>query len=109
YLDKGFEVLTAEKDTIAIIGAYMNIGNLYYEQYKDELAKPYFKKAYDLSKRIKSFETKQNTALNMAIVAENSNDMASALMYRKEFEQWKDSLTDQNKVWDVAELEKKFT
>ena len=109
YLDKGFEVLTAEKDTIAIIGAYMNIGNLYYEQYKDELAKPYFKKAYDLSKKIKSFETKQNTALNMAIVAENSNDMTSALMYRKEFEQWKDSLTDQNKVWDVAELEKKFT
>jgi hypothetical protein len=30
------------------------------------------------------------------------------LTYRKEAETWKDSLNNQNKVWAIAELEKKF-
>jgi hypothetical protein len=34
----------------------MDIANLYYEQYKDNLAIPYFEKAYNLSKKVKSFE-----------------------------------------------------
>lgn len=109
YLAKGFKVLQAEKDTVSLIGSYMNIANLYYEQYKDDLAIPYFEKAYNLSKKIKNVELKQNTALNMAVVAENNKDFASALAYRKEYESWRDSLNDQNKVWAIAELEKKFT
>lgn len=109
YLAKGIKVLQAEKDTVSLIGSYMNIANLYYEQYKDNLAIPYFEKAYHLSKKIKNVELKQNTALNMAVVAENNKDFASALVYRKEYESWRDSLNDQNKVWAIAELEKKFT
>jgi len=109
YLSKGFKVLQIEKDTVSLIGSYMNIANLYYEQYKDDLAVPYFEKAYQLSKKIKNVELKQNAVLNMAIVAENKKDLSAALAYRKEYENWKDSLNDQSKVWEIAELEKKFT
>ncbi len=108
YLDRSFEILQKEKDTVSLIGAYMSIGNLYYEQYKDGLAIPYFTKAYLLSKKTKDLESKQNTALNMAVVAENNHNSAAALAYRKEYETWKDSLGVQNKVWDIADLEKKF-
>lgn len=109
YFSKGAEVMQAEKDTISLIGSYMNIANLYYEQYKDNLAIPYFEKAYSLSKKIKNVELKQNAALNMAVVAENNKNFPLALTYRKEYESWRDSLNDQNKVWAIAELEKKFT
>lgn len=109
YFSKGVEVMQAEKDTISLIGSYMNIANLYYEQYKDNLAIPYFEKAYSLSKKIKNVELKQNTALNMAVVEENNKNFPLALTYRKEYESWRDSLNDQNKVWAIAELEKKFT
>lgn len=109
YLTKGSEVMQAEKDTLSLIGSYMNIANLYYEQYKDNLAIPYFEKAYSLSKKIKNVELKQNAALNMAVVAENNKNFPLALTYRKEYESWRDSLNDQNKVWAIAELEKKFT
>ncbi len=109
YLSKGSEVMQAEKDTLSLIGSYMNIANLYYEQYKDNLAIPYFEKAYSLSKKIKNVELKQNAALNMAVVAENNKNFPLALTYRKEYESWRDSLNDQNKVWAIAELEKKFT
>jgi len=109
YFSKGAEVMQVEKDTVSLIGSYMNIANLYYEQYKDDLAIPYFEKAYSLSKKIKNVELKQNATLNMAVVAENNKNFPLALAYRKEYESWRDSLNDQNKVWAIAELEKKFT
>lgn len=108
YLLKTIESLEQQKDTIELIGSYGDIANLYYEQYKDDQAIPYFQKAYALSKRTKRFDLKQNTALNMSVIEENRKKYLKSLSYRKEYEQWKDSLTDQNKIYEVAQLEKKF-
>lgn len=108
HLFKGARLQETEKDTLLLIGSYMDIATLYYEQYKDNQAIPYFEKGYHLSKKIKSFEIKQTAALNMAVVEENRKNFQLALTYRKEYETWKDSLNDQNKVWALAELEKKF-
>ena len=107
YLVKSSNLHSKEKDTVQIISSYMDLANLYYEQYKDHQAIPYFEKAYQLSKKVNSFELKQNAAENMAVVEENRKNLSKALAYRKEMEQWKDSLNDQNKVWAIAQLEKK--
>lgn len=108
YLLKGVNLQLAEKDTLEMTISYMDLANLYYEQYKDQKAIPYFEKAYRLSKKTNNFELRKNAALNMAVVEENRKNLPRALAYRKEFEQWKDSLNDQNKVWAVAETEKKY-
>nr|MBU3858743.1 tetratricopeptide repeat-containing sensor histidine kinase [Flavobacterium sp. MC2016-06] len=108
FLFKASNLQEKQKDTLLLIGSYMDIATLYYEQYKDNQAIPYFEKAYHLSKKVKSFELKRTAALNMAVVEENRKDFPKALVYRKEFETWKDSLSDQNKVWAIADLEKKF-
>lgn len=107
YLIKSSDLHSKEKDTTQMISSYMDLANLYYEQYQDHQAIPYFEKAYQLSKKINSFELKQNAAENMAVVEENRKNFTKALLYRKEMEQWKDSLNDQNKVWAIAQLEKK--
>ncbi|MEN2414996.1 tetratricopeptide repeat-containing sensor histidine kinase [Flavobacterium mesophilum] len=109
YLFKASELQELEKDTLLLIGSYMDIANLYYNQFKDSQAIPYFEKAYKLATKVKSFELKQNATLNMAIVEENRKEFQKALLYRKEYESWRDSLRNQNKVWAVADLEKKFT
>ena len=44
----------------------------------------------------------------MSVVEENRKDYIKALKYRKEYEQWKDSLNDQNKIYETAQLEKKI-
>ncbi|MDT7832578.1 tetratricopeptide repeat-containing sensor histidine kinase [Flavobacteriaceae bacterium S356] len=108
YLLKTIRSLEIEKDTIELVGSYGDMANLYYVQYKDDEAIPYFEKAYALSKYTKRFDLKQNTALNMSVVEENRKKYVKSLTYRKEYEQWKDSLTDQNKIYEVAQLEKKF-
>ena len=103
------EIKEKEKDTINIFLVYTNIANLYYEQYKDKLAISYFEKAYVLSKKINRFDLKYKASKNMSVVEENKGNFKKALIYRKEFDQWKDSLNNQNKIWAVADFEKKFT
>lgn len=112
YLLKGIKVQELEKDTMQLIGTYGNIANFYYNQYKDDVAIPYFEKALVLSKNlniksIRSFSLKSEASRNMAIVEENRKDFAKALAYRKEFEQWTDSLNNQNKIWETAQREKR--
>eukprot|EP01136_Pigoraptor_vietnamica_P015975 Opistho-1_new@59644 len=108
YLMKSLETQQERKDTLLVIGSLMDLGNLFYLQYLDDKAIPYFEQAYDLSKKASDVELKHFTALNMAIVKENEKDFESALMFLKEHNQWKDSLNDQQKVWDIAQLEKRF-
>jgi signal transduction histidine kinase len=108
YLKNNLLVQETIKDTLGIIAANYNLGNLYYEQYRDNLAIPYFRKAYELSKTVKEFQTKHDAALNMAVVEENRKNYKKALTYRKEAEQWKDSLNNQSKIYEVAQLEKQF-
>ncbi|WP_394758267.1 ATP-binding protein [Flavobacterium sp.] len=108
YLLKSTKLQELEKDTLMLIGAYGDVANLYYNQYKDNLAIPFFEKAYYLSKKVKNFRLKKTAANNMAVVEENRKNFEKALVYRKEAGKWNDSLTDQNKIWAVAEVEKKF-
>jgi signal transduction histidine kinase len=108
YLSKSSKLLQIEKDTLPLLNTYFNIANLYYLQYKDALAIPYFEKAYTLSKTAKDFDIKRKAAKNMAVVEENRGNYKEALAYRKESEQWKDSLNNQNKVWALADYEKKY-
>ncbi|WPR72940.1 tetratricopeptide repeat-containing sensor histidine kinase [Flavobacterium sp. NG2] len=100
----------AEKgnDDKVLMSLYQNIANVYYEQYKDNKAIPYFEKAYQLSKRVDDFSCKEFSAKNMAVVEQNRNNFEKALEYRKEYDQWKDSLNNQNKIWETAQIEKKF-
>jgi signal transduction histidine kinase len=108
YLFKSKELQEKEQDTISLISLYLDIANLSYVQYKDSQAIPYFEKAYNLSKRIKKLDKKEITSFNMAVVEENRGNYKKALAYRKESEQWKDSLNNQNKVWALADYEKKY-
>ena len=108
YLFKNKNLLEKEDNKESLSLLYTNIANLYYEQYKDKQAIFYFEKAYSLSKQIKDFGKKSMASQNMAVVEENRGNFKQALVFRKEFDQWKDSLNNQNKIWAVADFEKKF-
>lgn len=108
YLTNSIKLYEKDKDTVELVGTYGDIANLYYEQYKDDLAIPYFIKAYKFSKNVDNFTLKKNTAKNMAVVEENRKNLTVALKYRKEYEKWNDSLNNHNKIWELAQLEKKL-
>lgn len=108
YLIKNLKIKEKEGNKDNLFNAYNTIANLYYEQYKDQQAIPYFEKAYALSKEIKDFAKKAISTQNMSVVEENKGNYKKALALRKESIRWKDSLNNQDKIWAVADFEKKF-
>ena len=108
FLNQSIKLQEQQKDTLQLIGSYGDIATLYYDQYKDDLAIPFFKKAYQLAKQTISFNSKYITSRNMSTIEENRKNFQKALVYRKEAQQWKDSLNDQNKIYAVAQAEKEF-
>ncbi|WP_169312093.1 tetratricopeptide repeat-containing sensor histidine kinase [Fluviicola taffensis] len=108
YLLRAIQKIEKRKDYVSLIHSYIALSTLYYEQYQDDKAITYFEKAYILSRKYGSKELKLNTALNMAVVEENRKRFDIALEYRKEYEIWKDSLNDQNKIYEVAQIEKRL-
>lgn len=88
----------APSETTLLFDAYTKLANLFYSQYQDDNAIPFFVKAYEISLKTNDFNLKKNGALNMSIIEENRKNLAKALVYRKEFDLWKDSLYNQEKI-----------
>ena len=109
YLFKERDLAIKDQDTLSIIYATMDIANLYYEQYLDSKAIPLFEEAYVLSKRTFDIKIKESASLNMAVVEENRKNFKKSIQYRKEYEKWKDSIWNRDKIWELAEIEKKLT
>ena len=108
YLNKNLILREKENNADGIYSSYNIIANLYLMQDKNEQANKYFKKAYLVAQNINNFEKKAITSKNMSVIKERSGNLKEALNYRKEYNQWKDSLNNQNKVWAVADYEKKY-
>ncbi|GGA83775.1 hypothetical protein GCM10008015_25740 [Flavobacterium palustre] len=108
YFLKNIAVDEAEKNYISLNISYTNLANCYYEEDKNDLAFKYFEKTYYLSQKINDYNAKQLASFNMAVIEEDRGNLKKALAFRKEAEKWNDSLNDQNKVWAVADFEKKF-
>lgn len=108
YLLKNQQLVQTKNDTFALLYSYESIANLYYEQNKIKQAISYFNKAYVLSEKVDDFNFKKTAAGNLATIEEDRNNFEQALKYRKEYEKWNDSLTDQNDIWTTADFEKKY-
>ena len=101
--------LTIEsKDTLGLARSSLDIANLYYQQYKDTLALPYFIKGLDYAKRANDLEVLSNAYLNLAVVYENDGKHEKALGYRKEYEKVHDSIWNRDKIWQLAQTDKEI-
>lgn len=107
YLLKNIAIDKKKRNYDLLNISYTNLANCYYEEDKNNLAFKYFEKAYYLSQKINDYETKSLSSYNMAVIEEDRGNLKTALAYRRETERWNDSLNNQNKIWTVADFEKK--
>ena len=108
FLNKSLILEYEENDSTGMVECYMELGNLYYDQYKDDSAIYYFKKADELSKAVNDIDLMLYTTYNMSVVEENAQNSTEALKYRKEYDSIRDSLQSRDKLWEMAQEEKKF-
>ena len=106
YMLQSLEYEEAQKDTSFLILTYSNLANTYYTQYLDDEAYQYFLKAFELANQTKDYILRMNSSLNLAVFEENRSDFEKSLNYRKQYDRWKDSTNNQEKVWEIAQIEK---
>ena len=107
YFGNKFELLNPT-DTSSIIKFKMDLANVYYNQYLDDEAIPLFNEAYELAKSHSDVELKQQTSKNMAVVERNRKNYEASVKYYQEYNAWKDSLWNRDRVWELAEKDKQF-
>ncbi len=108
FLNQSIRVKEKAKDTLGLAISYMDVANVYYNQYLDDQAIPLFIKGLEFAKLAGDPKVLRNANLNMAVVEENRGDLKAALTYRKEYEKIQKELWDRDKVWELAEQEKEF-
>jgi signal transduction histidine kinase len=108
FLFKELDIASKEKDTLSIIYSKLDLGNLYYEQYKDEIAISYFKEAYQLAILFSDIKTKQITSQNLAIVEKNRKRYKESTTYYTEYIKWKDSIWNRDKISQLLEKDKQI-
>lgn len=108
YLNRSLELDLADRDTLGISISYMDLGNLFYTQYKDNVAIPLFEKGFKYALLSKDLNTMIAAHQNMAAVEENRGNFKKALDYRKKYQLFKDSAWNRDRVWELAKQENKF-
>lgn len=108
FLNQSISVKEQANDTLGLAISYMDVANVYYNQYLDDQAIPLFLKGLEFAKLAGDPKVLRNANLNMAVVEENRGDLKSALAYRKAYEKIQKELWDRDKVWELAEQEKEF-
>ena len=108
FLLKELDIAQKTKDTLSTIYAKLDLGNLFYQQYKDDKAIPYFEQAYAHAQLFSNARAKQNTAQNMAVVEKNRNRYKESVRYYTEYIRWKDSLWNRDKISALLEKDKQI-
>ena len=84
------------------------MANVYYGQYKDDLAIPLFIEAYELAQHYSDFTWKESTTRNMAVVEKNRENYQVSNQYYLEANNWKDSIYNRDRIWELTEKEKQI-
>lgn len=108
YLLQSMDMEKQLGDTTGLAISSMDIGNLYYEQYLDNKAIPYFEAGLRFALKSGDLTVRRNAYRNMAVVEENRNRHHAALLYRKHYETLQDSIWNRDHIWEMAKLEKKM-
>jgi signal transduction histidine kinase len=106
---KNIELEIKNKDSLGLAISYMNLANLYYNQFLDNKAIPYFQKSLVCAQAAGDLTILKNAYLNAAVVDENRKLFPSALVYRKQYEHLQDSSWNRDQVWKLAAQERKFS
>jgi signal transduction histidine kinase len=96
-------------DSLGLAISYMNLANVYYNQYLDAKAIPYFQKSLLCAQKGGDLTVLKNAYLNAAVVDENRKMYPSAIAYRKQYERLQDSIWNRDQVWKLAAQERKFS
>ncbi len=108
YHKKSLAIRKLLKDTTGIAESYLNLGDLYFDQYKDKQAAYYWRKSLTLALQLKDMRLLELAYYNLSQVMQAGRRYKKALAYYQHSVAWKDSLWNRDKVWTLGETQKQL-
>lgn len=108
YYEQSLSLYKSINDSLNIATVYLNLGDLYFEQYQDNLAVVQFKKALDYAQISEGINIRDDIYFNLSLVMESTGEIDKALLYYKEYVVQLEKMWNRDKIWKLAEQEKKF-
>lgn len=106
YLAKGEDLFTQQNDTVQNAKVHITRVSIYENNNELGNAKKELNKAILLSKGVKDIEMKRLLVRKQADVAELEGNYKKAYQYRKQYEILNDSIFNEEKLWEIAALQK---
>ncbi|PWV56769.1 tetratricopeptide repeat-containing sensor histidine kinase [Chitinophaga sp. S165] len=106
--EKSIAIAAELKDTTALVNTFLNTALLYDLNVRQKEAWRYLQRALTLAKKASDLKIRSKVYLNFAIVEEREGHPQAALEYRKEYEQLEAQIANRDKIWELAEQEKKI-
>ena len=92
--------------TLAI--SHHNIASLHTKSKNYEIAKTHYDKSLKIASSLKSKDILRNIYLGMSVLFEKKHEFEAALIARKDYEKWKDSVINSEHLSAISELEIKY-
>ncbi len=108
FYEKLLSFYKKEQDFLSLGRTYTNLGNSYFEQYKDNKAKKYLDSAYVVSKVTNNQKLRSRIAYNLYLVSEALKEHKEAVQYLKEYNILQDSIQTEKTIWKIAEQKEAF-
>lgn len=108
YIFKSLAIRESLKDSTGIANIYLNLGDLFFDEYKEDTAAYYLKKCLALASRLNNTTLLQSANFNLYKVYQSRQHFKEALTHLEQAMVYKDSIWNRDKVWTIADQQKKF-
>lgn len=108
YIFKGLAIRERLNDSTGIANIYLNLGDLFFDEYKEDTAAYYLKKCLALASRLNNTTLLQSANFNLYKVYQSRQRFKEALTHLELSMVYKDSIWNRDKVWTIADQQKKF-
>lgn len=108
YYKKSLDLYKNLKDSLNLAAVHLNLGDLYFEQYKDEMAVIHLKQALLYSTIPEAADIRDDIYFNLSLAMESAGETEKALMFHKKYVEQLENIWNRDKIWKLAEQEKKF-
>lgn len=108
YYKKSLDFYGKFQDSLNLSAVHLNLGDLYFEQYKDRKAIVHLKKALLYSDVSEASDIKDDIYFNLSLAMESAGETEKALEFYKKYVEQLEGIWNRDKVWRLAEQEKKF-
>lgn len=108
YHFKSLAIEEALADSTGIATSYLNLGDLYFEQFQDDKAIEYLKKSLRMATLVHADDIRENALKNLSLAMESKHNYQAALDYHRQAAVLKDSIWNRDKVWELGQQEKAF-